>query len=239
MVDKVTYLIIMKRVVDWFCKKIPKVSNRVIINFYEILRFLNKLKPKKNKIKKALEENTLKFIDHINQINKCDGYIEDQNNYTDMKYGKVTMQYAGCEIIATFNAINNILGECKKNLGEMIQEFEKDGCVLSGKFGTAPKAIADYLNKNGFVSKISLKEVDFDKIAEESESLILTMYNDVNDIRKEIHTINISKNAGKYIGHNVYCNGIIVGPFDTVSELINNINSGKAKGISLIGIRRK
>ena len=229
----------IKKLTDWFCKTIPKAKNKTIINFYELLRALNKLKPKKKKIREALEYNLEKFKDHLEIIRENKGYIEDQNSYTDMKYGKVTMQYAGCEIIATFNAINNILGECTKSLSEMISEFEKDGCVLSGKFGTAPKAIADYFNKNGFIAKLTLKEKEFEEIAQQSESLILTMYNDFTDIRKEIHTVNVSKSDGKYTAHNVYCNGQIVGPFDSISEIIKNINSGKAKGISLIGIRRK
>ena len=146
------------------------------------------------------------------------------------------MQYSGCEIFATFNAIYNITGKIKVDLPEMIAAYEKDGMVLSGKFGTAPKAIADFLKKQGFKTKICTDEKLFDEVGKSADSLILTMYNDKDDISKEVHTVNISKAKDGFTAHNVYCNGMVVGPYPSVSQVIKNINNGKAKGISLIGI---
>ena len=124
------------------------------------------------------------------------------------------------------------------SLARMIFDYEKDGAVLSGKFGTSPKAISDFLTRLGFITYFSTDEEEFDKIGREHDSLILTMYNDRNDIRKEVHTINISKDCEMYTAHNVYCNGKVVGPCACVSEVIKNINGEKAKGISLIGIKK-
>ena len=94
--------------------------------------------------------------------------------------------------------------------------------ALNGKFGTSPKALRDFLKSNGFTAAFTAKEADFAAFAAKYPGLIFTMYNDRNDIRKEIHTIHIGK---------------VVGPFTSFDELIQNINGGKAKGISLIGIK--
>ncbi len=213
-----------------------RINNRTIIAFYELLRKTQKLAG--NRWKKNLDINQRCFPNHAGTISKNNGYIEDQNNYTDMAYGKATMQYSGCEVFAVYNAIYTLLKHPLMDLPDLISCFEKDGMALSGKFGTAPKALRDFLESNGFVTSFSTKEKDFDTLSAAYPSLILTMYNDRNDIRKEIHTVHISKTDDMYIAHNVYCNGKTVGPYPSLSNLIQNINGGKAKGISLIGIRK-
>ena len=219
------------------CAWIPnRVDNHVIVSVLELMRKAQRLFHKDFSVN--LKYNEKNFKRHIEIIQKNHGYIEDQNNYADMKYGKVTMKYAGCEIFATYNAVFSLTGKHEMSLAQMIFDYEKDGAVLSGKFGTSPKAVSDYLTKLGFITYFSAREEEFDKIGREYDSLILTMYNDRNDIRKEVHTINISKDCEMYIAHNVYCNGKVVGPFAYVSEVIENINGGKAKGISLIGIKK-
>jgi len=219
------------------CALIPgKVDNNLVVNAFEVMRKQQKML--KKDFSKQMKHNEETFKAHKDGIKKSKGYVEDQNNYTDMKYGESTMKYSGCEIFATFNAIYNIVGKELISLPAMISEFEKDGMVMSGKFGTSPRAISDFLEKHGFLAKLVTDEKAFDKLGEDSESLILTMYNDRDDISKEVHTVNISKEKGKYTAHNVYCNGKVVGPYSSVSEVIKNINRGKAKGISLIGVNK-
>lgn len=216
---------------------IPKrINNKTIIVVYELLRKMQKFK--KTSWQKHLLINEKAFSSHLDTILKNNGYIEDQNNYTDMPYGKATMQYSGCEVFAVYNAAYSLLAHPLMDLPELISCFEKDGMAFDGKFGTSPKALRDFLESWGFTTSFSTKEKDFDMLATTYPSLIFTMYNDKNDIRKEIHTIHISKNNGRYIAHNVYCNGLTVGPYPTFSELIKNINHGKAKGISLLGIQK-
>ena len=62
-----------------------------------------------------------------------------------MYFGNKTISFCGCEIIATYNALYDLTGNHDINFPEIINEFEKDGIVLSGFFGTAPKAVEDYL----------------------------------------------------------------------------------------------
>jgi ATP-binding cassette subfamily B protein len=220
------------------CALIPnQVDNKLVVNAFEILRKEQKLL--KKDFSANLKKNQESFKKHEETIKKNKGYVEDQNSYTDMAYGESTMQYSGCEIFATYNAMYNINGKVTKPLADLISSYEKDGMVLSGKFGTAPKAISDFLEKQGFVTKLTTEEKEFDDIGKKFESMILTMYNNKDDISQEVHTVNISKENGKFTAHNVYCNGKVVGPYASVSEVIKNINGGKAKGISLIGVKKK
>ncbi len=220
------------------CALIPnKVDNATVVNVLDLMRKQQKAVKKDYSV--HMKKNEEAFQKHAPVITKNKGFVEDQNSYTDMAYGDATMQYSGCEIFATYNAIHSILGKQSMSLAKMISEYEKDGMVLSGKFGTAPKAIKDFLDKHGFKTEMTTNEADFDSYGKKFQSLILTMYNDKDDISKEVHTVNISKEGGKYIAHNVYCNGKVVGPNATVKELIANMNGGKAKGISLIGVSKQ
>lgn len=220
------------------CALIPnQVDNSVVVGAFEMMRKEQKLL--KKDFSANLKKNEEAFAAHLASITKNRGYVEDQNNYKDVAYGESTMAYSGCEIFATFNAIYNLTKKNLVSLPKMISEYEKDGMVFSGKFGTAPRAIQDFLNKQGFMTELTTDEAQFDTVGKNNESLILTMYNDKNDISKEVHTVNISKENGQFTAHNVYCNGMVVGPYKSVSEVIKNINGGKAKGISLIGIRNR
>lgn len=229
----------MKKWISRFLKGIiPKiVSNRVLLWFFEVLRWFQGNNSKL--FKENLKVNLISMPLHLEKILGGSGFIEDQNNYGDMKFGKVSMRHSGCEIIAVFNALHNLIGEHDCSLPELITEFEKDGMVLSGKFGTAPKAIMDYFYRQGYDVSLETREGNFKRLADISDTLILTMYNDKTDITKEVHTVNISKTQGEFCAHNVYCNGLVVGPFDSINKLIESINDGKAKGISLIGIKNK
>lgn len=213
-----------------------KVNNKTVVAAFEAMRTEQKLLGKKFD---HLDANRKAFDKHKAAIEKHKGYVEDQNNYTDVAYGSATMQYSGCEVFATYNALFNLHGKHIIDLPDMIAEYEKDGMVMNGNFGTSPKAIADFLTRRGYHAELETESDNFDKVGKDSESLILTMYNDASDISQEVHTINISKGRdGKFTAHNTYCNGKVLGPFASISETISNINNGKAKGISLIGIRQ-
>lgn len=210
-----------------------KVNNKTVMGAFDLMRHQQKLKGSQFD---HLEGNAKAFEGHQQTIRKNKGFIENQCDYTNMNYGKSTVQAAGCEIIATYNALVNIHGFPRFDLTELISFYEKDGMILDGRFGTAPSAAVDLLKAKGYQAELETDTSLFDKLGERFESLILTMYNDAQDISKEVHTINISKENGKFTAHNPYCNGMTVGAFSTVSETIANINGGKAKGISLIGI---
>lgn len=214
-----------------------RINNRMVVGAMEFMRRIQKLC--KADFSENLQYNQEHFHHHEKTLRSCKGYVEDQNAYSDLKYGKSTMKISGCEVFAAYNAMVHLSGKPKISLVQMISAFEKDGMILSGKFGTSPKAIHDYFIKQGFESSFTANVEEFDSVGKENDTLILTIYNDKDDIRKEVHTVNISKEEGKYTAHNVYGNGKIVGPCFSVSEILQMIHHGKAKGIFLIGIRKK
>lgn len=224
----------LKRFVRGF---IPKhVSNKVVVDVYDFLRKVQHIS-RKDYSKNAVD-NCSGFNNHKDVIRRANGFIEDQNIYTDMHYGKHTIRFCGCEIIATYNAMYAMHGHNPITFPDMIGEYEKDGMVLSGTFGTSPKAIKYYLEKHGYKAIFTTKLSEFDRIGEASDTLILTIYNDGADIMKAVHTVNVSKHNGKYIAHNVHGNGIVEGPFDSMTALMAGINNGKSKEISLIGVTK-
>ena len=222
-----------QREISFFRSLIPqKVSNGATLSFFEFLR-----KIAFHNFPGNLEKNNINFKNHLTKIEKNNGYIEDQHSYTDMYYGNKTISFCGCEIIATYNAIYDLTGKHDISFPEMINDFEKDGIVLSGFFGTAPRAIEDYLKNHGFKTISSSKKEEYDKIGEESNALILTLYNDKYDIFNMIHTINITKNNNKYYIHNNGYNSYLES-YNSISDLLLRINNGNAKDIYLIGITK-
>ena len=143
------------------CGLIPnKIDNATVVNVLDLMR--KQQKAIKKDFSDHLKKNEDAFQKHAAVITKNNGFVEDQNSYTDMAYGDATMQYSGCEIFATYNAIHSIMGKQSMSLAKMISEYEKDGMVLSGKFGTSPKAIKDFLDKHGFKTDMTTNEADFD-----------------------------------------------------------------------------
>jgi len=214
---------------------VPKyIKNGAVIGFYELLRVL--CIRSKRKSFTRLEHNLGRIGAHLESIRSRNGYIEDQSNYEDMAFGRVTVKYAGCEIIAVYNVINSLLKRELITFPEMIRHFEMDGMALGGRFGTAPKAILDFFKKNNFKTEFSSKKEDFDRISQEFQSLILTMYNDGENLGHQIHTIAITKENNGFVGHNVNGNGRCTKPFRTLGEFMDGINGGRSKGISIIGI---
>lgn len=225
----------MNRLKKKVCKIIAHVNSKKVLNFYELLRFVHR---SPSYCDKNYNHNRKAMLTHLSSIEKAAGYIEDQNNYDDMKYGKVTVAYAGCEIIAVYNALRSIdsLGENIDIFPELIKRFEKDGCVLSARFGTAPLAIKDYFQENDYENAIEINEEKYLDMQDQFDTFIYTFFNDKDDVSKEIHTINISKVDGRYVAHNLTKRMAI---YSSINELTASINNGKAKSISLIGIKKQ
>ena len=201
--------------------------NILVLFLYEILRMMQKVFQRSKNVN---DEHNI----HVNDLTS-DSFIENQHALKDIPYGKADMAGCGCEVIAVYNAELSLGKNCV-SLHNLISEFKKDGIVLNGKWGTAPKAIRDYLKRAGYTVLASSKEKDFDQIAEKSDTVIVTFFNDKRDVRKEIHTVCLTKNDGKYMAHNVYCNGKVMGPYESISEFIMSINAGYARGIYINGV---
>ncbi len=160
------------------------------------------------------------------------------------------MKTAGCEIFATYNAML-MLGEKMnaKKLVNLITEFEKDGAVRDGKWGTSPDAVYNYMKKaykgdmtvnvSRYVPDNKSSDKRVDDIGKENDVFIATVYNDKEDITAQIHTVCISKeNNGTY---NIYNAGSKKSGYptkkgyETLSDAIKDINKDP-KLIALIYI---
>ena len=209
------------------------VPNEIVVNFLEYLRTF-----KKKEIPSHLSENHIAFKNHLSTINSNKGFIEDQRNYKDMTYGALPLSDNGCELIAIYNALFELTGKKDTDFSLIVDMHEKDGILLSGLFGTSIRAIEEYFVKNGFKTKSSSKKENYEQIAQNSDVLILTMYNSRYDITAQVHTIAITKKDGTYYVHNNSANPPSVG-YSSFTTCLSLIKSGLAKDLFLIGINKK
>lgn len=213
-----------------------QVDNRVVVAAFELMRTQQKILRKN--YSQHLRSNQAAMKAHLKELEAAGGYIENQLDYTDMAYGESNVAFSGCEVLAAYNAIYAVFRKAHVSLPDMIASFEQDGMVMQGKFGTSPKAIQKFLQSWGLKTRFTTREEDFDYTGRISDALILTVYNDRNDLNQEVHTICISKSGEVYTAHNVYGNGMLVCGCRSVTDVIASINQGKAKGICLIGITK-
>ena len=167
----------------------------------------------------------------------AESFIEDQALLKDLKLGKSDMAYAGCEIIAVYNALLD-RKKLEETLPGLISCFEKKGVVLNGRFGTAPRALARYLRSIGIGAEYSIRRKDFPLLAERSAVFIVTAYNDYADIMQEIHTVCITKEPdGRFRAHNSRkCRESVEG-FDALEQALGV--GGRGKILAMTGIIEK
>lgn len=227
---------------------IPKfVSNRVLLIGYRLLallgvpRFVRKKHYQQNLVR--LEETDWIFW------NVPEAYIENQSEWGNIRFGvgrHLSMCYAGCEIIATYNARKALGGSVSKRyMAELIGAYEARGAALWGAFGVTPTAITAYFKKNGFMVQTAdgADEAAVEEIAANYHVMIATAYNDKHDITAQIHTVCITRNRdGKFVLHNAYHRDEKGRyresfPYETLQEATAHISQRESKLICLIGIR--
>ena len=210
------------------------LSNKDLLKVITLIRNLNTKTYEGN-----LEINLENFEkNHMEKIRRNKGYIEDQYMYFDMNFGIKTIADSGCGIIAVYNALYDLTGEENKNFPMLIDYFEKNGILLYGYFGTDPQAVDEYFKELGFETMSSCEKEEYVYIQENCDAFVLTLYNDIDDIREMIHTLNISKKNGKYFIHNNSFNSQLR-EYDSILDILEKINGGKSKDIYLTGIKKK
>ena len=175
-------------------------------------------------------------------------YIENQPQWKQIRFGKFTMDYSGCEIIAVYNAMLS-LGETlpEQGITDLISVFEKEGAVLWGGWGVAPRAICRSFQGRGCETAItcSTEPEPVNRMGEEYYTVVITVYNDARDITKQIHTMNVSKaHKNAFILHNCYRrdrDGSYAGgmPYASLWEAVKSLQGGAAMPVCIIGIKPK
>lgn len=237
-----------------------KVPNKVVLGALEVLskigKAFNKLRSRavKGMIEQHREDNIYKLAKGISdgnggikKIYSTGDYIENQSEWKEVKLGKSNMGYAGCEIMAVYNALK-ALGKkvSEQTIADLIAAFERGGIVLDGRWGTSPYAIKNYFKGNGYnVEATTVHDTEIiNKIGENSDTVIVSVYNNKDDIFGMIHTVSITKEVnGTYSVHNAGGNynhrsGIYEAKkdYETLQEAINDISDRNPLSISVIGI---
>lgn len=227
-----------------------KISNRTVLWAMEVMRRLT------NHIsRKTILQN---YEENLTRLESLPGFaqgelIENQAQWETVRFGcgkHHNMKYSGCEIIAAFNALA-ALGEAgdARSMAELIGIFEKDGAMRSGEFGVSVGAVCDFFQKKGYGVRMTAAKAaqELEKAGRDADVLIVTAYNDRNDITAQIHTVCVTKNeAGRFAVHNAYCwdgrkyaardNG--GKGYSSVAEAVAAIH-GNAAAIAVIGIEKK
>ncbi len=232
---------------SFFVAFIPKhVSNRVFLNVYHALTWI--------KVSRSTRENNYSL--NCEQLknekwdvwNKSSAYIENQSEWKNIRFGAGShhnMSYSGCEIIASYNELKALKGSgSPEQMAKLILDYETYGAALRGEFGTSPYAIKKYFKENGFSVAAAYGDDDaaVDAIGNTYKVMIATVYNDRNDITKQVHTVCITLDSKKgYILHNAYLvnkSGTYVesAPYGTLADAIGHISRRETKLIYLIGI---
>lgn len=237
----------MERVREFFVSFIPKhVSARAFLNIYQMLAWLKvpRRVREKNYIANRKQLCSVKW----NIWNSPPAYIENQSEWKNIRFGMGlhhNMSYSGCEVIASYNAWNALKGSgTPEQMAKFIFDYETHGAALWGELGASPRAIEKYFKKKGFSVAAACGDdcAAVDAIGSTYKVMIATVYNDRNDITKQVHTVCITAEAEKgYILHNAYLvnkSGAYVesAPYGTLADAIGHISRYEPKLIYLIGV---
>ena len=218
----------MIRIIKAFIPGLPNAFVVGALRFFSLFSFISKKRRDIN------NKNNLEELQTGSYAGR-DGFIEDQHAMKQLRFGKTDMAYAGCEVIAVYNALLS-LGR-SADLCELISIFEKRGSVLEGRFGTSPYALYRYLVKTGLEAAFSFRRKEFEKLAAESRVFMITYYNDAKDIMQQIHTICVTKDDHAFMHpHNAYCTGKDLCTVDGLEKSLGV--QGRAKILFMTGIKQ-
>ncbi len=227
---------------------IPKrITNETTLDILRGLRRAGSLVPppvSSRIIKDHLEDNIKAFNAHRKKITEDGGYIENQNDYSDMYYGTRTVRFSGCEIIASYNVLHALTGR-EPSFSKMIAAFEKNGMIFYGNLGTDPGKMRSFLKKQGFKVEEFTDINAYRKSREgerpvrkgKEEAFVLTLYNDRTDLMKGIHTVAVTKKERWYFLHND--GGTRArGPFAGIEQVLDHYERIGARMISVLRVTK-
>lgn len=230
------------------------IPNRLVagvMGLLQIMRKTSKAKVRENCIQNSSILEGQASVSERKVFFRPTVFIENQRQWKQVCFGRqYTMAYGGCEIIAVYNALLSLGKELSgSELAELISRFERKGAVWGGMWGVTPQSLKPYFKKLGYgVKKTwSRREKPINRLGEECDTLIVTFYNNGDDVFDGIHTVNISKDAeGKFHVHNDYhsyrdAKGSTIyvshGPYDTLYEAVTKLSGGTAATMCVMGVK--
>ena len=109
-----------------------------------------------------------------------------------LPYGRYTMDYNGCEVLAAYNALLT-LGEAAP-LGEVSAWFERRGLFLGGAWGTHVLALPEFFKARGFAVETLYRE--FDGAFSRVPAAVFSFWNDAKRLRSGLHTVALAHAGG-------------------------------------------
>lgn len=222
------------------------VSNDIALNFYDFIS-MPLFAISQDKSNENYKKNTEYFKENSDKllVKGKDGksYIEYQEKkelFSNLNFGWTDVNLAGCGIIATYNAIIGMNSSVSDNLfPDLIKYYERKGIAAKGFLGNNPNAIQQYFNENGYKTKVitTASPNDFNQLGKDYDAIIVTIYNNGDDITEQAHTVAITKYEGKYYSHNL--DDIASESLSSHESLTNDNTSGNRKIISAIGISKE
>lgn len=144
----------------------------------------------------------------------------------EMRLGITTFGNAGCEVIATYNAL--LYYDKWMDVRDIANDFEADGVILFGAFGSTPDAICRYLNKQGLTATLyTCEEIDdYDQYLNGGVGIITFWWEDSLDFENfqrsfMIHTVMLRTVGSKIYAYNMYSSEDKT-PFLSVQEMISS-----------------
>ncbi|MBQ7820702.1 MAG: hypothetical protein IJ391_00265 [Clostridia bacterium] len=217
-------------VMKWWDKSAEKQAKRTPFN--------NKILDENGKLLKVPFNVSGKENYLYNQdidMSEYDGFINGQGvgNVAKLKYGTGTMNKNGCGVIAAYNALVQL--DDRVDIRDIAAEFEADGKMLNGTFGTNPYAIGRYFESRGY----SVEKVEGDRIVSgktpKSDVYILSYWNS-DKVSEALHTVAIRNTSdGKIEVFNV-SNKRLTSMYE--DSIVTHINNGERQPILLLAISK-
>jgi len=102
---------------------------------------------------------------------------------------------------------------------ELIRYFEQNGMVMNAALGTNPYSIGNYFKGNGY--EVENITHNLDKALTENNVVILTSWNNAENILQGSHTVAIKKDKdGRVLVYNPYSNKADKDDFDTIKDYL-------------------
>lgn len=251
-------------------RAVTRIPNSIMVRILSLLSLI-KVSEKRISENLAINKAVLAEASKKSGFFRPGHFIENQAEWESVRFGLSTMKYSGCEIMAVYNTLldlsrqvtakhmtepdNQITAEhlaepssqmTAEHMAELISEFERKGSERRGKWGCSPRSIHKYFVRHGYSTAMTTTTDPgiINAIGTNHDAIIITAYNDRNDIRRMIHTVCVTKNAdGTYTLHNAYRraagNYTAYGgesPLKDLCDVIAAISQGQAASICVIGV---